>query len=152
MRNPPSNTQKQAFADTHNYALSCRGRMALGRDTTINGVVEVPDGAQLVDIGRMVIQGNWQGALSACGAPDTAAARVWLKQALPGHDLRAALGWQAESLDSAACYVTTPLSASVDLASKERNDGLQYQLGLHKVCCFFVMVCVYCCVLDLLCM
>lgn len=132
--NPNRNvSQKQAFSDPHNYALSCRARVALGRDTTLNGVVEAPDAAHLWTAGRLLAAGDVQGAATTLSAADTAAARVWLKRALPGHDLRAAVAWQGDAVDSAACYVTMPITASIDLASKERTDGLQYQLGLHKV-------------------
>jgi hypothetical protein len=62
-----------------------------------------------------------------------ASARVWLKQQLPGHELRAAVSWGSDAVDSAACYVTLPLAASVDIACRERADGLQYQVGLHQV-------------------
>lgn len=96
-------------------------------------MVEVPDAAHLLHAGRLLASGDLHGAAATCMAPDTTTARVWLKRALPGHDLRAAVGWQGDAVDSAACYVTMPMTASIDLASKERNDGLQYQLGLHKV-------------------
>lgn len=39
-------------------------------------------------------------------------------------------------LDSAAseCYV--PLAMSLDLASNDRPDGIQYRAGLHQVCLY----------------
>ena len=42
--------------------------------------------------------------------------------------------WNQEYLDSAASYNTVPMAMSLDLASKDRPDGIQYRVGLHQVC------------------
>ena len=59
--------------------------------------------------------------------------RTWLKHQVAGHDMLASLAWNEEYLDSAAAYCTVPLSSSLDVASQDRQDGIQYRVGVHHV-------------------
>ena len=38
-----------------------------------------------------------------------------------------------EHVDSSALYDSIPLTATLDVKSKDRPDGLQYRAGLHYV-------------------
>ena len=60
--------------------------------------------------------------------------QAWAKYHLPGHDLIGSAAWNQEYLDSAANYSTVPMAMSLDAVSKDRPDGIQYRLGVHKVC------------------
>ena len=59
--------------------------------------------------------------------------QAWAKYQLPGHDVVGSTAWNQEYLDSAANYSTVPMAMSLDLASKDRPDGIQYRVGLHQV-------------------
>ncbi len=59
--------------------------------------------------------------------------RTWLKHQVAGHDMLASLAWNEEYLDSAAAYCRVPLSSSLDVASQDRQDGIQYRVGVHHV-------------------
>ncbi|CAL8462881.1 g2415 [Coccomyxa elongata] len=69
--------------------------------------------------------------LCPSGAP--AKGRTWLKHQVAGHNLLASLAWNEEYLDSAAAYCRVPLSSSLDVASQNRQDGIQYRVGVHHV-------------------
>jgi hypothetical protein len=56
-----------------------------------------------------------------------------LRCALPGHDLSATAGVGLPYLDSTGEAARVPLAVSLDLASHDRGDGLQYRVGLHQV-------------------
>jgi hypothetical protein len=60
-------------------------------------------------------------------------AHAALKCMLPGHDVLATLGYNLDYIDNAGDYAHVPLAASLDLASQDRADGLQYRVGLHQV-------------------
>ena len=59
--------------------------------------------------------------------------QAWIKHQLPGHDLVGTAARNQDYLDSAANYSTVPLSLSLDIASKDRPDGIQYRVGVHQV-------------------
>ncbi|PRW57399.1 TRIGALACTOSYLDIACYLGLYCEROL chloroplastic [Chlorella sorokiniana] len=56
-----------------------------------------------------------------------------LRFALPGHDLTATAGYNLQYVDSTGDVSHVPLAVSLDLASHDRQDGLQYRVGLHQV-------------------
>ena len=60
-------------------------------------------------------------------------AHATLRCALPGHDLTATAGYNLQYVDSAGDVSHVPLAVSLDLASHDRQDGLQYRVGLHQV-------------------
>ncbi|PSC71107.1 rRNA-processing EFG1 [Micractinium conductrix] len=60
-------------------------------------------------------------------------AHAVLRCALPGHDLSATAGYNLQYVDSSGDVAHVPLAASLDLASHDRQDGLQYRVGLHQV-------------------
>lgn len=75
--------------------------------------------------------GGPQAELCPSGPP--AKGRTWLKHQVAGHNLLASLAWNEEYLDSAAAYCRVPLSSSLDMASQNRQDGIQYRVGVHHV-------------------
>lgn len=56
-----------------------------------------------------------------------------LRCVLPGHDLTATAGYNLQYVDSTGDVSHVPLAVSLDLASHDRQDGLQYRVGLHQV-------------------
>ena len=56
-----------------------------------------------------------------------------LRCVLPGHDLTATAGYNLQYVDSTGDVSHVPLAISLDLASHDRQDGLQYRVGLHQV-------------------
>ncbi|BDA48124.1 hypothetical protein COCOBI_11-3820 [Coccomyxa sp. Obi] len=68
-----------------------------------------------------------------CPSGPPAKGRTWLKHQVAGHNLLASLAWNEEYLDSAAAYCRVPLSSSLDVASQNRQDGIQYRVGVHHV-------------------
>ena len=68
-----------------------------------------------------------------CPSGPPAKGRTWLKHQVAGHNLLASLAWNEEYLDSAAAYCRVPLSSSLDMASQNRQDGIQYRVGVHHV-------------------
>lgn len=60
-------------------------------------------------------------------------AHATLRYALPGHDLSATAGYNLQYADSTGDVAHAPLAVSLDLASHDRQDGLQYRVGLHQV-------------------
>lgn len=60
-------------------------------------------------------------------------AHAALRCAMPGHDLTATAGYNLQYVDSAGDVSHVPLAVSLDLASHDRADGLQYRVGLHQV-------------------
>lgn len=60
-------------------------------------------------------------------------AHASLRCVLPGHDLTATAGYNLQYVDSTGDVSHVPLAVSLDLASHDRQDGLQYRVGLHQV-------------------
>ncbi|KAL4452107.1 hypothetical protein ABPG75_007769 [Micractinium tetrahymenae] len=60
-------------------------------------------------------------------------AHATLRCALPGHDLSATAGYNLSYLDSTGDAAHVPLAVSLDLSNHDRQDGLQYRVGLHQV-------------------
>jgi hypothetical protein len=56
-----------------------------------------------------------------------------LRCALSGHDLSATAGYNMLYVDSCGDVAHVPLAVSLDLACHDRQDGLQYRVGLHQV-------------------
>jgi hypothetical protein len=71
----------------------------------------------------------------APGAPELEPWRshTTLRCVLPGHDLSATAGYNLQYVDSTGDVSHVPLAVSLDLASHDRQDGLQYRVGLHQV-------------------
>jgi hypothetical protein len=59
--------------------------------------------------------------------------KATLKHQFAGHDFVATLALNEEYLDSAAAYSMVPLSSSLDMASQDREDGIQYRVGINQV-------------------
>lgn len=106
------------------------------RNATLNYVLEAPNAQDL----RSELQATSSGGHHPTGKGRKAGrqaavkSQVWAKYQLPGHDLVGSSAWNQEYLDSAASYNTVPMAMSLDLASKDRPDGIQYRVGLHQVC------------------
>jgi hypothetical protein len=60
-------------------------------------------------------------------------AHATLRYGLPGHDLSATAGYNLRYADNTGDVAHVPLAVSLDLASHDRQDGLQYRVGLHQV-------------------
>lgn len=43
------------------------------------------------------------------------------------------MAWNEGNLDSAAAYCQVPLASAVDVASQDRQDGIQYRVGMYQV-------------------
>ena len=43
------------------------------------------------------------------------------------------MAWNEDNLDSAAAYCQVPLASAVDVASQDRQDGIQYRVGVYQV-------------------
>ena len=43
------------------------------------------------------------------------------------------MAWNEDNLDSAAAYCRVPLASAVDVASQDRQDGIQYRVGVYQV-------------------
>ena len=99
----------------------------------MNYVLEAPNAQDL----RSEFQATSSGATEKghkAGRRPAVKSQAWAKYQLPGHDLVGSSAWNQEHLDSAASYNTVPMAMSLDLASKDRPDGIQYRVGLHQVC------------------
>ena len=98
--------------------------------------MEAPDLAHAWDAAQRLRPASQDQAPAAPG-PETqdppVSARVWLHQQLPGHAVRATLARDCEYVDAAANGCTIPQTASLDVCSMGRADGIQYRAGLHKV-------------------
>ena len=96
----------------------------------MNGLLEAPS---LADI-QAALPGGREGRDPATINP--LKGRVWAKQDIPGHHLIATGARNQEYLDRHGVYHAVPSTLSFDFASKDRQDGIQYRLGVHKVCCW----------------
>lgn len=97
----------------------------------MNYLVEAPDALDLhKDIKRRTNKATRKGTGQSKSGYK---AQAWLKYQLPGHDFVGTSAWNQDYVDSAASYCTVPHTLSCDLASKDRPDGIQYRVGLHKV-------------------
>lgn len=147
-----------AARDLSNYALCARSRLQLFRRLTLNAVVEAPDTQQLVQrlaelrqaaaadgpatpgpaaaAASLASDGAAAAATAAAAtAPELepCTAHAALRCALPGHDLTATAGYNLRYMDSGGDVAHVPLAVSLDLSSHDRQDGLQYRVGLHQV-------------------
>ncbi|KAK9808249.1 hypothetical protein WJX73_003474 [Symbiochloris irregularis] len=120
--------------DLSNYCLCSRTRLSPGRGLTLNALVESNNLEAVAEAIRQHRKdpsnnANFQRLLASLPLRS----RWWLQQQLPGHQLNATVSHRGSYLDSAAseCYV--PLAMSLDLASNDRPDGIQYRAGLHQV-------------------
>lgn len=121
-----------ALKNLNSYALNARTRFALGRNGTLNWVLEAPNAHDLCDtIKNKAAKGTKK--RHAGRSKPALKSQAWAKYQLPGHDLIGSTAWNQEYLDSAANYSTVPMALSLDLASKDRPDGIQYRVGLHQV-------------------
>lgn len=116
----------KALRDLSSYSISARSRIQLGKALTLNGVVDVPDPSLL----HPIVDGNRRGQV----IEQATACHLTLRAALPGHDVTASVGSNLDYVDSAGEYARVPLAMSLDLASQDRADGLQYKVGVHQVC------------------
>eukprot|EP00884_Botryococcus_braunii_P003685 jgi/Botrbrau1/13317/Bobra.0315s0015.1 len=108
----------------NNYSLCHRTRIGIGKYGAINTWLDVPNMAS----GWARVHGD--------PLPEGADAhplrfRGTLQHSMPGHELVATAAVNQEYVDSAMAYCAVPLAVSVDLASKDRPDGIQYRVGLH---------------------
>ncbi|KAK9866729.1 hypothetical protein WJX84_000719 [Apatococcus fuscideae] len=115
-----------AVRSSQEYAACARGRVAISRSTTVNGLLEAPS---LADI-QAALPGGREGRDPATINP--LKGRVWAKQDIPGHHLIATGARNQEYLDRHGVYHAVPSTLSFDFASKDRQDGIQYRLGVHK--------------------
>ncbi|DBB16646.1 TPA: hypothetical protein ACH3X3_014900 [Trebouxia sp. C0006] len=121
-----------ALKNLNSYGLNARTRFALGRNGTLNWVLEAPNAHDLCDsIENKAGKGTKK--RHAGRSKPALKSQAWAKYQLPGHDLVGSTAWNQEYLDSAANYSTVPMALSLDLASKDRPDGIQYRVGLHQV-------------------
>ncbi|DBA99922.1 TPA: hypothetical protein ACH3X1_013804 [Trebouxia sp. C0004] len=121
-----------ALKNLNSYGLNARTRFALGRNGTLNWVLEAPNAHDLCDSIKAKA-GKGTKKRHARGSKPALKSQAWAKYQLPGHDLVGSTAWNQEYLDSAANYSTVPMALSLDLASKDRPDGIQYRVGLHQV-------------------
>ncbi|KAL3142995.1 hypothetical protein ABBQ38_003276 [Trebouxia sp. C0009 RCD-2024] len=121
-----------ALKDLNNYGLSARGRYAFGRNATLNYVLEAPNAEDLRSEFKAT-SSEAKGRDRKAGKQPAVKSQAWAKYQLPGHDLVGSAAWNQEYVDSAASYNTVPMAMSLDLASKDRPDGIQYRAGLHQV-------------------
>lgn len=121
-----------ALKNLNSYGLNARTRFALGRNGTLNWVLEAPNAHDLCDSIKNKA-GKGTKKRHAGRSKSALKSQAWAKYQLPGHDLVASTAWNQEYLDSAANYSTVPMALSLDLASKDRPDGIQYRVGLHQV-------------------
>ena len=97
------------------------------RSTTLNGLLEAPS---LADV-QAALPGGKEGRDPASIRP--LKGRIWAKQDIPGHHLLASSARHQQYLDRHGRYHAVPSTLSFDFASKDRQDGIQYRLGVHKV-------------------
>ena len=103
------------------------------RNATLNYVLEAPN-AQDLRSEFQATSSKATGKGRKAGRRPAVKSQAWARYQLPGHDLVGSSAWNQEYLDSAASYNTVPMAMSLDLASKDRPDGIQYRVGLHQVC------------------
>lgn len=121
----------KALRDLSSYSLCARSRVQIGKSITLNGVVDIPDPSMVLQpmiANDAVINRTRQVMEKATACHFT------LRAALPGHDITASVGSNLDYVDSAGEYARVPLTLSLDLASHDRLDGLQYKVGVHQVC------------------
>ena len=107
------------------YLLRCR-------NASLNYVLEAPNAEDLRSEFK-ASSAEAKGRERKAGRQPAVKSQAWAKYQLPGHDLVGSAAWNQEYLDSAASYNTVPMAMSLDLASKDRPDGIQYRAGLHQV-------------------
>lgn len=102
------------------------------RNASLNYVLEAPNAEDLRSEFKAT-SSEAKGRDRKAGKQPAVKSQAWAKYQLPGHDLVGSAAWNQEHVDSAACYNTVPMAMSLDLASKDRPDGIQYRAGLHQV-------------------
>lgn len=105
------------------------------RNASLNYIIEAPDANELHEIVKSKANRGSRRSRAAKHKP-ALKAQAFAKYQLPGHDLVGSTAWNQEYLDSAAKYSAVPMAMSLDLASKDRPDGIQYRVGVHQVCPF----------------
>ena len=102
------------------------------RNASVNAVVEAQNVEDLRELTEKRMGRGTKRRRTVSSKP-VVKSQAWAKYQLPGHDVVGTASLNQDYLDSAANYTTVPLSISVDLASKDRPEGLQYRVGVHQV-------------------
>ena len=115
-----SSNKFDSLKNLNNYGVCSRSRIQLAPWMTFNNVVELCN----LDIVRNQDGFKFSDAFSTHSV---------LKARVRGHDIS---GTYSTNFDHTECngdYVTVPCAASLDIASQDRSDGLQYRAGVYQV-------------------
>jgi len=115
-----SSNKFDPLKNLNNYGVCSRSRIQLAPWMTFNNVVE----ANNLDNFRTRDGFKFNDALSTHSV---------LKARVRGHDIS---GTYSTNFDHTECngdYVTVPCASSLDIASQDRSDGLQYRAGVYQV-------------------
>lgn len=136
--------EQQAKLSLHPLAEGASASSSASEGSTVEGSSNAAGSSGITQSAQSVTEGSGvplMQRLSSAGGPPAelcpsgppAKGRTWLKHQVAGHNLLASLAWNEEYLDSAAAYCRVPLSSSLDMASQNRQDGIQYRVGVHHV-------------------
>ena len=115
-----SQTKLDALKNLANYALCSRTKVQLTPWMTLNNVVEV------MNVKDMMTQsGAWNyTALST---------HTSVRASVKGHDICGNYSTNMDHVECTGDYAKVPCAASLDISSQDRQDGLQYRVGMYQV-------------------
>ena len=113
-----SASRLDALKNLKNYALCSRTKVKAGPWMTFDNVTEVSDLSGMASLGNMIQHG---------------ATHSSVRIQVHGHSI---CGRYSRNMDNVECsgdYARVPQAASIDFSTHNRQDGLQYRVGMYQV-------------------
>lgn len=129
-----SRSHEQEKLDPADASRLARGKPAAASEEEASGASARQTGQQSIEQEQRPGHRRPSAHAEDCPLGPPFKGKATLKHQFAGHDLMATVALNEEFLDSAAAYCRVPVFSSLDVASQDRQDGIQYRAGIHQVC------------------
>lgn len=113
-----SASRLDALKNLKNYALCSRTKVKAGPWMTFDNVVEVSDLSAMPSLGNMIRHG---------------ATHSSVRIQVHGHSICGRYSTNMDTVECSGDYARVPQAASIDFSTHNRQDGLQYRVGMYQV-------------------
>eukprot|EP00889_Picochlorum_renovo_P002259 jgi/Picre1/29289/NNA_004681.t1 len=113
-----SASRLDALKNLKNYALCSRTKVKAGPWMTFDNVVEVSDLSGMPSLGNMMRHG---------------ATHSSVRIQVHGHSICGRYSTNMDTVECSGDYARVPQAASIDFSTHNRQDGLQYRVGMYQV-------------------
>ncbi|KAI8105076.1 hypothetical protein M9435_000248 [Picochlorum sp. BPE23] len=113
-----SASRLDALKNLKNYALCSRTKVKAGPWMTFDNVVEVSDLSGMPSLGNMIRHG---------------ATHSSVRIQVHGHSICGRYSTNMDTVECSGDYARVPQAASIDFSTHNRQDGLQYRVGMYQV-------------------